>query len=417
MRPVIAIVLLVAAASAGASELTTIRIVPETDGTVLEFNLSARTRYQVFTMTSPDRVVVDFYGTRGAVALPSVPADEPVRRVRAARRNAVDYRVVFDVSGPFDVHDAWVDADAARAGARLRVELTRALAPAGAALPANAAAAAPVVPPPPAAQAAWQTAPARPIIVAIDAGHGGDDPGALGFRRTREKDITLAVARRLKGLIDREPGMRAVQVRDGDYYLGLRERMARARDRRADLFISIHADAFRSAKVQGASVYVLSQRGASSEAARWLAERENAADLVGGVSLQDKDELLRSVLLDLSQTKALEASVEVADEVLKELARLGKVHRRSVQSAGFMVLKSPDIPSILVETAFISNPREEQRLRSAAHQQSIAQAILGGVRAYFRSNPPPGTILAQANDARAASALLAERSTPDPTSH
>jgi len=185
-----------------------------------------------------------------------------------------------------------------------------------------------------------------------------------------------------------------VLVRRGDYYIGLRKRMMIARERRADLFISIHADSFKDPRVRGSSVYVLSRNGASSEAARWLAEQENAADLVGGVSLDDKDDLLASVLLDLSQTATLSASTDVGTSVLKQLKTLGKTHKRRVQRAGFMVLKSPDIPSILVETAFLSNPTEEKCLRNRAHQRKLARAMVAGVRAYFRHNAPPGTRLA-----------------------
>ena len=237
----------------------------------------------------------------------------------------------------------------------------------------------------------------RDLVIAIDAGHGGEDPGARGRKGTREKDVVLEIARRLAALIEKEPGMRPVMIRDGDYYIGLRKRIEKARSQRADLFISIHADAFRDSRARGSSVYVLSQRGASSEMARWLAARENAADLVGGVSLDDKDDLLAEVLLDLAQTATLEASVEVADNVLQEMKRLGKVHKKQVQHAGFVVLKSPDIPSLLVETAFISNPSEEQRLRNSRHQQQVAQAILAGVRNYFASNPPPGTLMAKSS--------------------
>lgn len=242
--------------------------------------------------------------------------------------------------------------------------------------------------------AAEVTARPRDLIIAIDAGHGGKDPGARGRHGTREKDVVLAIARKLARLIEREPGMKPVLIRDGDYFLRLRERIRRAHDHRADLFISIHADAFNDTRVHGSSVYVLSRRGASSEMARLLARHENTADLVGGVSLDDKDDLLKTVLLDLSQSASIEASTEVADKVLRELRRVGKVHKRSVQKAGFVVLKSPDIPSILVETAFISNPREERKLRDPRHQERMARAILAGVRGYFEQNPPPGTLIA-----------------------
>jgi len=234
----------------------------------------------------------------------------------------------------------------------------------------------------------------RDVVVAIDAGHGGEDPGAIGPRGTHEKKVVLQIARKLADAVNRELGMRAVLTRSGDYYLPLRKRIELARRHKADLFISIHADAFTNRRVSGASVYVLSNRGASSEHARWLAERENASDLIGGVSLDDKDSLLASVLLDLSQTASLEASINVAEQVLAGLKKVGKVHKPGVESAGFAVLKSPDIPSLLVEAAFISNPQEEKHLNSPAYQRTLASAVAAGVKRYFEDNAPDGTLLA-----------------------
>jgi N-acetylmuramoyl-L-alanine amidase len=226
------------------------------------------------------------------------------------------------------------------------------------------------------------------IIVAVDAGHGGDDPGAHGQNGTEEKRVTLAIARKLADLINKQPGMRAVMVRKGDYFVDLRKRMQIARAAKADLFISIHADAFQNSTVKGASVFTLSNKGATSEAARWLADSENAADLVGGVSLNDKEDVLASVLLDLSQTATQDASVNVAGKVLRNFESIGELHYGSVQKAGFLVLKSPDVPSILVETAFISNPSEELKLVNTAHQSKIALAIFNGVRSYFNKVSP-----------------------------
>ncbi len=248
---------------------------------------------------------------------------------------------------------------------------------------------------PPVPRAAKPGTQLRDVVVAVDAGHGGEDPGARGRRGTNEKDITLAIARKLAALINKERGMKAVLTRDGDYYVSLRGRINRAREHKADLFVSIHADAFLRPEARGSSVFTLSERGATSEAARWLAERENAADLVGGVSLGDKDDLLASVLLDLSQTATIEASHDVASNILKELGGVGDLHKSQVQQAGFMVLKSPDVPSILVETAFISNPHEEQKLRDVRHQEKLARAIMNGVREYFTRKAPPGTVLAE----------------------
>ena len=204
----------------------------------------------------------------------------------------------------------------------------------------------------------------------------------------------LQIAKKLKALVDAEPGMKGVLVRTGDYYIPLRQRMKIARKHRADFFVSIHADAFKDRRARGSSVFVLSNRGASSEAARWLAKRENQADLVGGVSLDDKDDLLAEVLLDLAQTATLEASNEVAAEVLRQMKRIGEVHKRHVQHAGFVVLKSPDIPSILVETGFISNPQEERNLNSGPYQEKLARSIFSGIQSHFERNPPPASLLA-----------------------
>ncbi|MDF4002084.1 N-acetylmuramoyl-L-alanine amidase [Luteibacter sp. PPL552] len=231
----------------------------------------------------------------------------------------------------------------------------------------------------------------RKVIVAIDAGHGGEDPGARGATGLREKDVTLQVARELADQINAQPGMQAFLTRTGDYFIPLKRRYEIAREHNADMFVSIHADAFKNSDAKGSSVWVLSPRGKTSEAARWLADRENRADLVGGVSLDDKDDSLAAVLLDLQQGYAMQASESIAGNVLKALGRLGPTHRGYVERANFVVLRSPDVPSILVETAFITNPSEETRLRNPEHRRELAIAVLGGVRNYFESMPPPGT--------------------------
>lgn len=231
----------------------------------------------------------------------------------------------------------------------------------------------------------------RQVIVAVDAGHGGKDQGAHGPGGTLEKNVTLAVARDLAAQINKQPGMRAVLTRNGDYYIPLKQRYRIAREHNADLFVSIHADSFTSDDAKGSSVWVLSPRGKTSEAARWLADRENRADLIGGTTLDDKDDSLAKVLLDLQQGWAMQASDVVAGNVLKALAKLGPTHRGYVERANFVVLRSPDVPSILVETAFISNPKEERRLRDPAHQKQLAAAVMSGVKNYFESTPPPGT--------------------------
>jgi N-acetylmuramoyl-L-alanine amidase len=230
--------------------------------------------------------------------------------------------------------------------------------------------------------------PARDLVVAIDAGHGGEDPGALGARGTREKDVTLGIARRLAALVEKEPGMRPLMIRDADVFVPLRQRIRKARKHEADIFISIHADAFTNPDAQGSSVFTLSRRGATSEAAKWLADKENSADLIGGVDLGSSDDQLATVLLDMAQNATLEHSAQAAGAVLNNLSRLGVTHKGEVQKAGFVVLKSPDIPSLLVETAFISNPDEEARLLSGANQQHLAEAILAGIKQYFYKYRP-----------------------------
>lgn len=231
----------------------------------------------------------------------------------------------------------------------------------------------------------------RKVIVAIDAGHGGDDPGAHGPGGTLEKNVTLSVARALAEQINKQPGMKAVLTRSGDFFIPLKRRYQIARDQNADIFVSIHADSFRTGDARGSSVWVLSPRGKTSEAARWLADRENRADLIGGVSLDDKDDSLAAVLLDLQQGYAMQASESIAGNVLKALGALGPTHRGYVEHANFVVLRSPDVPSILVETAFISNPSEERKLRDPKHQERLAAAVMGGVKNYFEATPPQGT--------------------------
>lgn len=363
-----------------------VRLWAAPDSTRVVFDVSGPVDHRLFTLSNPNRLVIDLSDASiDPVVKKTFSRGGRVKNLRSGSRNGGDLRLVLDLSGPVKPK-SFILKPNDQYGHRLVIDLFDA---------GSGKAAAPKK-----IQVPNQPAKLRDLVIAIDAGHGGDDPGARGKRGTREKDVVLDIARRVAKLVRRESGMRPVLIRDGDYYIGLRKRMEKARKNRADLFISIHADAFRDRRVNGASVYAVSRRGASSEMARWLAARENAADLVGGVSLDDKDDLLAEVLLDLAQTATLEASNEVAANVLHEMQHVGKVHKRSVQHAGFVVLKSPDIPSLLVETAFISNPAEEKRLRSGKHQQKVARAIVNGVRKYFVDNPPPGTRLAQASPRR-----------------
>ena len=229
----------------------------------------------------------------------------------------------------------------------------------------------------------------RNIIIAIDAGHGGLDSGALGKGGTKEKDVVLDISKRLAQLVNNTMGMKAFLIRDKDEFITLRQRIKRAHENGSDMFISIHADSFHNSHVRGASVYVLSKHGASSEAAQLVADKENAADLPGNISLKDKDDLLVAVLLDLTQTVSLESSIKIANTVLSELKRVSHVHKKHVESAAFVVLRSPDIPSLLVETAFISNADEEQKLKSADYQNKLAHAIMNGIYSYYEYSLPP----------------------------
>ena len=384
MRGLCLLVLVVASTATLAGEIKTVRMWSAPDRTRVVFDVSEPLQYRLFTMTKPDRVVIDFAHTREPKNLHLPIANrEPLKGLRYARRGDHDLRVVLDLTRDLIVTDSLLPPRQ-RYGHRLVLDLSP---------PVEQTPAARKNPPPKHPRKQRPPGP-RDIVVAIDAGHGGDDVGAIGPSGAYEKDLVLAVSLELARLINQHAGMCAVLVRKGDYYVGLRKRMLLARDAAADLFVSIHADAFRDRRVRGSSVYVLSQRGASSEAAHWLAENANRSDLIGGVSLDDKDDVLKSVLLELSQSASLDASIDAANVVLGALKEVGHVHKNDVQHAGFMVLKSPDIPSLLVETAFISNPAEERRLRNKKFRRRLAAAIYNGIHKYFSSNPPPGVRMA-----------------------
>ena len=369
-----------------ATLINQVRVASSGDGTRVVFDLSAAPSEQVFTLEHPDRAVIDLADARVNFDEAAWPdAQGAIKAFRAGDRGNGALRVVIDLAAPMVAHSFTMDPVDSY-GYRLVVDLT-----------GSEGAAVKTPPPPPPPPVAVKSLPfsGRDVIVAVDAGHGGQDPGAIGRHGTREKDVTLAIARKLKERIDSEPGMHAVLTRNGDYFVPLRERMVLARKQQADLFISIHANSVRDRSVAGASVYVLSAGRASNEAARMLADRENAADLMGNVSLEDKGDVLASVLLDLSQGASMSASNEAADEVLHELERVGPVVHDDVKHASLKVLTSPGMPSMLVETAFISNPREEAKLKSAQEQGRLADAMFAGVRKYFYDNPLPGTRIAQ----------------------
>lgn len=359
-----------------ATTVENIRVWSDDGRTRIVLDLSKPADHNIFTLRSPDRLVVDLKDGRLARQLQGThEGSGSIRSIRTGLRANGQLRVVLDLNEAVRSR-SFTAGPNGKYGDRLVIDLQRQG-------PVNAV-----------KQASDRYHNGRDIVIAVDPGHGGHDPGAIGRARTQEKDVALAVSRKLASRINEHPGMKAVLIRTGDYYVPHRERMEIARRNKADLFVSVHADAVDDRRANGSSVYVLSLKGASDEAAMRLAQRENASDLVGGVSLAGKDHVLASVLLDLSQNAALSASLDVGESVIDELARIGEVHRHQVQQAGFLVLKSPDVPSILVETAFISNPAEEKKLRSAEHQGRLATAIMGGIRNYFYTNPPPDTQIA-----------------------
>ena len=374
-----------------AADVKNIRTWPAPDHTRIVLDVDRPVEYALFVLRDPDRVVVDLRDTRLAERVPRVrPGDRLLARIRAAQRTPnergardgarSDLRVVLDMKQRVRPKSFLLKPNR-KYGHRLVIDVY----PAGGGTREATA---------PERAAGDAREGRRKVVVAVDAGHGGEDPGAVTRSGIREKDVVLAIARALKRRIDRTPGMKAVLIRDGDYYVGLRRRTVIARRHGADLFVSIHADSFRNPRVSGSSVYVLSRRGASSEAARWLAQQENASDFVGGVSIDGKDDLLASVLVDLQQTATLNASAEVGGQVLRSLGRVGRRHKRRIERAGFLVLKSPDIPSILIETGFLTNPTDASRLSNPKHQEKVARAVLDGILRYFDRNPPAGTTFA-----------------------
>ncbi|MGH8618193.1 MAG: N-acetylmuramoyl-L-alanine amidase [Burkholderiales bacterium] len=404
-----------------ATPIIAARVWPAQEYTRITFESAQPVQHNLFMLDSPDRLVLDLEEIELTPALTSlierIGSNDPyVKSVRIGRFKPGVLRLVLDLKGKVKPQ-VFALPPVAEYKHRLVLDLyplvpldplmalvERAQTPSADTPPVAAPAARPDSPVPvPAIPADVAKAPAAPpaarakppaptdkrlIIVAIDAGHGGEDPGARGRSGTHEKNVTLAIAKKLKERIDREPNMKAVLTRDGDYFIPLHGRVQKARAVNADLFVSIHADAFIQPHARGSSVFALSESGASSAAARWLAKKENDADLIGGVNLDVADPYLKQTLLDLSQAATINDSLKLGKAVLGELGEINTLHKAQVEQAGFAVLKSPDIPSILVETAFISNPEEERRLKDDAYQYKMADAILGGIRRYFSANPP-----------------------------
>ncbi|MEW6330074.1 MAG: N-acetylmuramoyl-L-alanine amidase [Pseudomonadota bacterium] len=389
-RLLLPLFLLLAAAATRAEPVTVqhMRVWRAPDHTRIVFDLSGPLEHRLFVLQDPHRIVVDMDNARLEEPLKDVDTGGPLLgAVRVGQPEEGPLRIVLDLKAETRPR-SFVLTPAGPYGHRLVIDLhdVKATQQENAAPAPNQTS--PIVTAPPAP---------RERIVAIDAGHGGEDPGAIGRRhRTREKDVTLAIARELARLVAREPGMRPVLIRDGDYYVDLKSRYVKAWRHRADVFVSIHADAVPGRQANGSSVYVLSEKGASSVMARVLADKENAADLIGGVSLNDKDDMLAQVLLDLTHNKTKQDSHSLAGDILDELHDVGPVHMRHVAQAGFAVLKSPDIPSVLIETAFISNPSEEKKLRSPAFQQKMAAGIFRGIKRHLARRPAPAPVPVQA---------------------
>ena len=362
---------------AWAAEVHDVRLWRAPDHTRIVFDLTAPAEHKLIVLDNPSRIVIDVEDASMKTSLTDLKlAGTPVALVRTGIRDGDDLRVVLELSTKVSPRSFFLKANE-QAGNRLVLDLYDNK-------PRTTAA----------VKKSVKQSDKRDIIIAIDAGHGGEDPGAIGPNRKREKDVVLAIAKELDALLKADKGFSPTLIRTGDYYISLRGRRDLARKRQADLFVSIHADAFKRKEARGASVYALSTRGATSTAARYLAQRENNADLVGGVTLSDKDDVLAGVLADLSMTSTLDNSLQLGGNVLRNMDRIAKLHKKGVEQAGFAVLKSPDIPSILVETGFISNPGEAKLLASRSYQKKMARAIHAGIREWFLAHPPSGTLIA-----------------------
>ena len=358
---------------AGGASVKDIRMWHAPDRSRIVLDMDAQVKFNVFTLQSPNRVVVDLTGTKLEGELPQPgTTGQFIKRIRLGYPKENIMRLVFDLDKPVR-YFVQLLKPVDNYQYRLVVDYYHKH---GQSQKADSK--------------TTTSVPDSPkkkdkLLILIDPGHGGEDSGAVG-RKSYEKNVVLQISKKLKAQINKQPGIQAELTRTGDYYISLQKRTSIAREKQADLFVSVHADAFKNKNARGASVYALSRRGASSETAKWLANKENSADLVGGVSISDKDDLLAGVLLDLSMKKTVSDSINFGSEVLEELKKIGRVHSDKVEQAGFVVLKSPDIPSILIETAYITNPKEEALLRSAKHQEKIADAIVKGIKRYLKKN-------------------------------
>lgn len=370
-------VLLLAAAWVSAADIKGVRVWRAPDHTRVVFDMAASVEHTVMTLSNPDRIVIDVPRSTFKASLTSLDlGTTPIQRIRTGVRNGKDLRFVLDLQNKVKPRSFVLKASD-KAPDRLVLDLYD-------------------IQSAPKTTTAEDAAPhgKRDIIVAIDAGHGGEDPGALGPYKLKEKDIVLSISRELKRQLEAIPGYKAILIRDGDYYVGLGKRRTLARKSKADMFVSIHADAFNNPQASGSSVYALSRKGATSASAKFLAQSENSSDLIGGVSLSDKDDVLAGVLFDLSMTATLDSSLNVGKNVLGNMSYINKLHKKQVEQAGFAVLKSPDVPSILIETGFISNPAEAKRLASKSYQRKMASAIADGISKFFYDTAPAGTLVA-----------------------
>lgn len=391
---------LLASVTSAIADVDGVRVWQSPTHTRLVFDLSQPHEHKIFTLDSPYRVVIDLAGNaRFKPQIKDVSLDSTlVTGLRTGRQKNKDLRMVFQLRDDVSPKSSVLPPNSTYPHHRLVVDL----------IETNVTRAEPIQTVKTVADKVAHNK--RDIIVAIDAGHGGEDPGAVGYRRTKEKDVVLKIAKELARLLEAKPGYKPYLTRTGDYYIPLRERTRKARDADADLFISIHADAFKNSRAHGSSVFVLSERGASSEESRWLAEKENEADLVGGVSLADKDDHVAMTLLDLSMTATRGSSLTVGKSILERMGTISRLHKKRVEEAAFMVLKAPDIPALLIETGFISNPGEAKKLATSYYQKKMAREIFIGLTEYFEQEPPEGSYIAwQKNGGKNRSSVARQR--------